>query len=101
MATEICNDINKNRNNDKVTVCRNTLIDTLKAYTDVDICATLRRKTGKKDITSAWAVARKAFAEQMLEQIRLGEEIDAGRLTLQECSDLIPIYFDGSRRSVH
>jgi len=35
----------------------------------MDCVATLRRKTGKKDATSDWAVARKAFAEQLIYQL--------------------------------
>lgn len=62
LATEICNANNVtaglvDAKGLPLTVCRNTLMDTLYAYTDVQQCAILRRKTGSKDPNSDWARA--------------------------------------------
>ena len=54
MAVEICN----SRNAVELKVCRNTLLSSLKKYTDHDIRTIPRRKTGKKDKESEWAKAR-------------------------------------------
>ena len=60
MATELCNRENESMG---VRVCRNTLMATLEAATDVQCVATLRAKTGKKDTNSPWAKARLAFSQ--------------------------------------
>jgi hypothetical protein len=91
LATQICNDINKASG---IKVCRNTLIDTLKYFTNVDISATARRKTGSKDKASCWAIARKVFSQQIIDHIQLGEEVDEGSKTAEEC-ELPPLYWDG------
>ena len=57
LAVEICNSVNNNNNID-ISVCRNTLISTLRAYTDVQSCRIQRRKTGSKNLEGDWAVAR-------------------------------------------
>jgi hypothetical protein len=94
MAMHICNQQNKDSG---VSVCRNTLVNLLKEYTDVDLKATLRCKTGKKDEESDWAKGRLAFAEQLKEQIRLGERIDAGEMTYAQCNaELPPLWKDGT-----
>lgn len=62
-------------------------MSTLQAYTDFESRAILRRKTGKKDKESAWAVARKSIAAQILDQTQTGKNIDNGELTLQEAFD--------------
>jgi hypothetical protein len=59
-------------------------MSTLKAHTDFDSVAILRRKTGSKDPTSKWAIARVTIASQMLEQIELGKKIDNGDITQLE-----------------
>jgi hypothetical protein len=89
MATTICNETN----NDNPKVCRKTFLETLSDYTDLDSKATPRRKTGSKDVTSAWAVARKVIAEQMTEQFRLGDEVDKGNLKSADCL-FVPLHDD-------
>jgi hypothetical protein len=88
MATEICNAVNQlkfpNEFETEYKICRNTFMSTLAAYTDFDSKAVLRRKTGKKDKDSEWAIARKTIAEQMLQQIETGKRIDSGELTLHD-----------------
>ena len=68
MATEICNAVNQikfpEKFEEKYKICRNTFMNTLETYTDYDCRAVLRRKTGKKDPSSDWAVARRTFAAQ-------------------------------------
>jgi hypothetical protein len=98
MALEICN--LKNPGNP---ICLNTLKATLKGYTDSDIRAIPRRKTGKKDKESPWAKARLAIATQMKEQVEQGKKIDAGNLLLmdamQKCRDeqaAPPLWIDGT-----
>lgn len=66
VVVEICNAQNKA---EEIKITRNTLMDTLKKYTDVKVLSTLRRNTGSKDAESAWAKARAVFAEQLLQQI--------------------------------
>ena len=77
LAASICNATNKRAGMD-TTICRQTLIDTLKTYTDVQLCAIQHRKTGSKDAESAWAKARVLFCSQMQLQYFLGKQIDAG-----------------------
>jgi hypothetical protein len=88
MATEICNAVNKAAFPElfetDYKVCRNTFMSMLKAHTDFDSVAILRRKTGSKDPTSKWAIARATIASQMLEQIELGKKIDNGDITQLE-----------------
>jgi hypothetical protein len=60
----------------------NTLKATLKGYTDSDIRAIPRQKTGKKEKESPWAKARLAIATQMKEQVEQGKKFDAGNLLL-------------------
>jgi hypothetical protein len=106
MATKICNAVNKTNFPDEFEahykICRNTLMSTLQAYTDFESKAILRRKTGKKDKESDWAVARKTIAEQILDQIETGKKIDNGEITLQEAfqnvetSDAPPPLFQDS-----
>lgn len=88
MATEICNAVNKLKFPDKFeaeySVCRNTFMSTLNAYTDFESRAVLRRKTGKKDPSSDWAVARLTIAEQMLEQIKIGKQLDSNEITYHD-----------------
>jgi len=85
MATEICNAVNELNFPDKLktdySVCRNTFMATLKAYTDFECRAVLRRKTGKKDPGCDWAVARKTIAQQMLEQKKMGEQLDSNAIS--------------------
>ena len=94
LATLICNEANKDSG---VTICRNTFVDTLSAYTDVEVAATQRRKTGKKDKSSPWAKARFAITEQMQEQVKLGEAIEKGEKALADCSadNPPPVWKDG------
>ena len=77
MAVSVCNVTNAEAGLD-VTVCRNTLIDTIKDYSDFEKRATPRSKTGKKDPQSDWAIARSATAEQMLIQVKDGKLVYAG-----------------------
>jgi hypothetical protein len=44
-------------------------MDTLHAYTDVDIHTFPWRETCRKDTNSPWAIANKMFLVQMIEQI--------------------------------
>jgi hypothetical protein len=99
MALEICNVMNA----PEIGVCLNTLKSSLSFYTDSDIRAIPRRKTGKKDKESAWAKARLATATQMKQQVALGKKIDAGDLLLsdamKECRDKNappPLWIDGT-----
>jgi hypothetical protein len=92
MATEICNatnQINFPNEYENYRVCRNTFMSTLRAYTDFDSKAVLRRKTGKKDKESDWAIARKTIAKQMLDQVEIGKKIDAGEITLQDACEKV------------
>lgn len=92
MATAICNAVNGREGYEPI--CRNTLISTLKEYTNVDISATGRNKTGSHDEKGAWAIARKVFAQQVLDQIKLGLELDKGDKTLKDC-EFTPLHWDG------
>lgn len=59
LATEICNSVNeKERGNTELNIHRDTLLNTLRGYTDVKKNSILRHKTGSKDPTGAWAWAR-------------------------------------------
>ena len=89
MATAICNETNEY--NPKI--CRNTFLQTLADYTDVESRATPRRKTGSKDDTSEWAVALFVFAKQLLEKYRLGNEVDKGTIKREDCK-FPPIHND-------
>lgn len=93
MAAILCNTHNKSIGID-ITICRNTLLSTIRNYTDIECSATLRRKTGKKDANSDWAVARLAFAEQLIHQRELAKKVDSGQLKLHQC-ELPPLYDDG------
>jgi hypothetical protein len=75
MASFICNAVNEKKfpGDETKQVCRNTLIDTLKSYTDCDISTMLRRKTGSKNPDSDWAEARVVISRQMLDQLALGK----------------------------
>jgi hypothetical protein len=89
MATEICNAVNKlkfpNKFEAEYNVCRNTFMSTLKAHTDfLETRAVLRQKTGKKDPGSNWAVAPLTIAEQMLEQIKIGKQLDLNEITYHD-----------------
>jgi hypothetical protein len=88
MATEICNAVNKLKFPDKFeaeySVCQNTFMLTLKAYTDFESQAVLWQKTGKKDPGSDWAFTRLPIAEQMLEQIQIGKQLDANEITYHD-----------------
>jgi hypothetical protein len=79
MATKICNAANP----PELRICRNTFMRTIKAYTDCESVAILRRKTGSKDPESDWAKARVIIATQMLAQTKLGRDIDADNNLLQ------------------
>jgi hypothetical protein len=87
MATEICNAVNKtnfpNEYKASYRICHNTFMSTLRAYTDFESRAISRQKTGKKDKESAWAVARKLIAEQILDQTQIGKNFDNGELMLR------------------
>lgn len=91
IATEICNAENAGTG---VIVSRNTLMATIRDYTDVEQVACLRRKTGSKNAEGDWATARLAFCEQMKEQYELGRKVDAGEIREIDCP-LPPLYKDG------
>jgi len=91
VAIELCNTQNKDGG---ITVCRNTVMNSLADYTDVALVATTRRKTGSKDAKSDWAVARKVLAEQLLRQIQTGEMLDKGLIATTGC-DVPPVWWDG------
>jgi hypothetical protein len=74
-ATNMCNWQNAADSFD-VTVTRNTLMNSLRRFADVDISTVDCRKTGSKDPNGAWAVARSVFAAQMASQYAYGEQID-------------------------
>jgi hypothetical protein len=76
-ATEICN-MHNAMESPSITVCRNTLMSTIQRYTDVDMSAVERRKTGSKDPTGAWAVARAVMSTQMAGQFDYGDRLDSG-----------------------
>jgi hypothetical protein len=59
-------------------------MSTLKEYTDFESRAVLRQKTGKKDPTSDWAVARLTIAQQMIEQLQLGMQLDSNEITYHD-----------------
>jgi hypothetical protein len=91
------------KNTPESSICLNTLKTSLSLYTDSDIRAIPRWKTGKKDKESAWAKARLATATQMKKQVALGKKIDAGDLLLsdamKECRDRNappPIWINGT-----
>jgi hypothetical protein len=92
MATAICNAVNDHEG--YASICRNTLIRTLKEYTNVDVSATGRMKTGSHDEKGDWAIARKVFAQQVLDQIKLGLEVDKGTKTAKDC-EFTPLHWDG------
>jgi hypothetical protein len=84
MATMICNAANAQDGHPELKVSRKTLIRTLKAYTDCESVAILRRKTGSKDPESDWANARLVFAQQMIDQVKIGKDIDNGVISSQQ-----------------
>ena len=94
LAVNICNSVNEKEGND-VSVCRNTLMSTINAYTDMQKTSILQRKTGSKDPDSNWANARYLFVSQLQEQFRLGEEINKGSLSIADCKDVHPLCIDG------
>jgi hypothetical protein len=67
-------------------------MNTIKIYTDHESVAILRRKTGSKDPESDWA---KAWATQMLAQIKLGRDIDANNSLLE------PTFEDVEKKARH
>jgi hypothetical protein len=99
MTTEICNAANP----PELRVCQNTFMNnTIKLYTDCELMAILRRKTGSKDPKSDWAKARVTIATQMLAQIKLGRDIDANNSLLEPTFEDVekkstppPIFLDG------
>ena len=105
LATTICNEVNERAlrqqgvtDEDELlasSVCRNTLMRTIKSFTDVCLTAVLRRKTGSKDPNGAWAQGRFQFASQMKEQFRLGEQINEGKIARADCADVQPLWMDG------
>lgn len=97
VATEICNAQNELEG---VTVCRNTLMNSLRKYTDVDLVSTLRRKTGSKDEESVWAKARLIFALQLMKQIKAGELIDMGETYTYKFGEPQPIKNSGLVRII-
>jgi hypothetical protein len=72
MATDICNTVNKKAFPEefeaKYKISRNTLMSTLKFYTDFETVSILRCKTGSKDPASKWPIARVVVTTQMVEQ---------------------------------
>jgi hypothetical protein len=93
MAAEICNSVNRKRMGDAFiegthTVTRNTLLRTLRAYTDVKVQAILHHKTGSRKADSKWAQARRKFSEQRIGQFAAGEKIDKGEITFTEAMQL-------------
>ena len=103
MATEICNAVNETTYPDKdLKICRNTLLNTIKAYTDLESVAILRRKTGSKDPESAWAVSRVEFVTQLDDQMKLGKQIDDNVTSLRQVFEDVeknntpqPVWSDG------
>lgn len=105
MATELCNFINREANPDmpddefksKLQVVPNTLLNNLKAYTDVLAEAVQRDKTGTYDENSFWAWMRKHFASQVLFMIELGKKVDNGEMTYADCikdHNVPPLFVD-------
>jgi hypothetical protein len=103
LAADICNAVNKKKMGDEFidgvhTISRNTLIRTLRKYTDVYSHAILRRKTGSRNPGSDWAVARKVCSEMRLKQIEAGKLFMEGKLTFAEARDFAlgapPIFED-------
>jgi len=101
MAANLCNQTNRKefkgteeQFKKEMYACKNTIINTIKAYTDVDYRAIPRRKTGSKQKESAWAIARSAFCKQLLYQLDLGRKVDNGEIQLKDC-DLPPLWKDG------
>jgi hypothetical protein len=104
MATYICNEVNRKKypNDHDKQVCRNTLLDTLKSYTDNDMSCIQRRKPGSKDKNSKWAIARLVMAKQMKHQQELGEQVDWGETSYAEVIQKYgypPTFKDGTNLS--
>jgi hypothetical protein len=98
LATMICNAKNfaldlKDDNGDPLTVCRNTLMDTLREYTDVKQAKIQRRKTGSKDPNSKWAKTRVLFCAQLKRAFELGFLLDEGKITWEEC-EITPLWIE-------
>jgi hypothetical protein len=105
MATELCNFVNREANPDmsdeefksKLQVVPNTLLNNLRAYTDVLVEAVQRDKTGTYDESSFWAWIRKHFASQILFMIELGKKVDNGEMTYADCirdHNVPPLFVD-------
>jgi hypothetical protein len=99
MATEVCNQTNLEEygqrfHDEKMKISRNALIDTLHSYTDVKVSAILRRKSGSKDKTSAWAKARLALCKQLVRALELGKLLDEGKIKWEDC-EITPLWRDG------
>jgi hypothetical protein len=83
MTMDICNAVNKKafpeKFKAKYKISRNTLMLTLKFYTDFETVSILRRKMGSKDPARKWAIARVVIATQMVVQLKIGKQIDNGQ----------------------
>lgn len=91
LALLICNETNQRLfpDDQNLQISLNTLISTIEKYTDCHMSKIGRRKTGKKDETSAWAIARVVFASQMKEQIAFGRQIEKGEITMTEAMESV------------
>lgn len=96
-ATYVCNAINEQRMEKPTTICKNTLVATLKRHTNVVCSSVLRRKSGKRDTESEWAKARKARCLMTMDMFQLGKDLDSGTTTWEAIrkEDLLPLYLDG------
>ena len=96
----LCNVVNASMSPEgdtPVTVCRNTLMATIKQHTTVLCQRVLPRKTGSRDAISEWAKARLMQCKMTLEMFHLGKELDNQRTTwsyIRE-KDLFLLYLDG------
>lgn len=96
VATDICNQVNARDN--IAPVSHNTVLRSLRAYTTVHKQSVLRRKTGSKDETSPWAIARLARCEMTLDMFDRERRVDAGDTTIEDCmkDDIPPAWMDGN-----
>ena len=98
LATEVCNSVNKRILGDTApTISHQTLINTLKEYTEVQKAAVLRRRSGSRNSMSNWAVARVARAQCTLACMQLGKLVEEDVVGMEYCAsaDLHPIYMNG------
>lgn len=103
LATQTCDGVNKRHfgnkwNDEEHSVTRNTLMRTLHIHCTAEKTTARRRKQGRRDENSDWAIARRCRCLMTKEMLKLADKVQRGEMTLRECIkqlNLRPLCVDG------